>query len=475
MPTAGERCSISFRGCGSNCPPAVALRDLLPDLCNTWKWEKLRFPRGDIDLLEELYLGTRTARVPPKADPLSRPAAPAPVDTFERVRQMYLAKPSPTARTDFFLQIQKRATELLQAHGADSAAELIRGLRAEFPDFAELARLPDRLREKWHRSVDPAEVDRFLVACQRPLPPTAEAPYLRIPLPKAMVPDEVLLGAGRDESGDRMREYLRQTAPGVLTDQLRFSVVAPPLAPGRAQTLVLLAHGPDIASQTLERIAGTPPTGTAADPTARLVVEGVRVDGADQPLLWEGGVGVAHFPVRWVGDTLAGDLTGRATVHVAGLEMVRLDYRLRTAAAEGPAARVLVPDRRHQRAYACHAVADGRLVAALLGRAAAAAPGWGHCTCGDDDRASTDWQRRIKDAILGCDVFYLFWSDAARHSDWVNWDWRCAVAQRDARHIVPVPLDSPEAVPPPAELLQVRPLEEWVLAYEGVRRGLESV
>ena len=62
-------------------------------------------------------------------------------------------------------------------------------------------------------------------------------------------------------------------------------------------------------------------------------------------------------------------------------------------------------------------------------------------------------------------MLYLFWSDAARQSPWVEREWRCAYENRGVDFIDPVPLVSPEVVPPPSELADLH-FNDWVLAYK---------
>jgi len=63
-----------------------------------------------------------------------------------------------------------------------------------------------------------------------------------------------------------------------------------------------------------------------------------------------------------------------------------------------------------------------------------------------------DWELALSDAMEASDVFYLFWSQSARRSDWVEKEWRYALSARGIEFIDPVPLASPEIAPAPPEL-----------------------
>ena len=82
-------------------------------------------------------------------------------------------------------------------------------------------------------------------------------------------------------------------------------------------------------------------------------------------------------------------------------------------------------------------------------------------------RSGEDWESKLLREILGTDVLYLFWSAAASVSHWVEKEWRCALERRGVNFIDPVPLVSPEDVPPPEELGS-KHFNDWILAY---RRG----
>ena len=69
------------------------------------------------------------------------------------------------------------------------------------------------------------------------------------------------------------------------------------------------------------------------------------------------------------------------------------------------------------------------------------------------------------------DVMYLFWSEAASRSKWVEWEWRYGYEKRGIDFIDPCPLDPPSKVPPPKELADLIHFDDWVLAYMSGRAG----
>lgn len=70
------------------------------------------------------------------------------------------------------------------------------------------------------------------------------------------------------------------------------------------------------------------------------------------------------------------------------------------------------------------------------------------------------WERTIYEHIDRSDVFFLFWSTAARNSEWVQKEIRYALERKGpnalgAPEIVPVIIEGPPPVPPPAELRDI--------------------
>jgi hypothetical protein len=67
-------------------------------------------------------------------------------------------------------------------------------------------------------------------------------------------------------------------------------------------------------------------------------------------------------------------------------------------------------------------------------------------------RSGQDWEAELSKVIPKSDVFYLFWSENAQRSEWVEREWRFALDAKGIGFIDPVPLADPEEVPPPPDL-----------------------
>jgi len=69
-------------------------------------------------------------------------------------------------------------------------------------------------------------------------------------------------------------------------------------------------------------------------------------------------------------------------------------------------------------------------------------------------RTGEHYKEKILHEISFRDIFYLFWSKAASKSKWVNKEWNWALEKRGIDFIKPIPLVSPDKVPPPAVLAE---------------------
>lgn len=67
-------------------------------------------------------------------------------------------------------------------------------------------------------------------------------------------------------------------------------------------------------------------------------------------------------------------------------------------------------------------------------------------------RSGDDWESALYREIARRDILFLCWSRYARESEWVEREWRYALAQKGSDCIEPIPLEQPDICPPPREL-----------------------
>jgi hypothetical protein len=87
-------------------------------------------------------------------------------------------------------------------------------------------------------------------------------------------------------------------------------------------------------------------------------------------------------------------------------------------------------------------------------------------------RSNDQYKKRIFEAIDSADILYLFWSRHAKHSNWVDQEWRYGFRQKGLGFIDPVPLVDPRKAPPPAELAEHKHFNDWTLIYSEYEKSL---
>lgn len=198
--------------------------------------------------------------------------------------------------------------------------------------------------------------------------------------------------------------------------------------------------------------------------TVRLQLEGFVVDDPEDTILWEGEIGNASFLVAVPSDIEEGPRTGTAVIMIHGLRVARLYFELWVKAQKSMTYALDATEERYRKAFASYASADRAEVLARIQGIQKAAPDLTVFLDVASLRSGQYWETELWNVIPSNDIFYLFWSDNAARSEWVEKEWRCALESRGLDFIDPVPLASPEEVPPPKELAS-KHFNDWVLAY----------
>lgn len=258
----------------------------------------------------------------------------------------------------------------------------------------------------------------------------------------------------------------RTGTPGVpgAVDNVHFSVTAPPLVlPGAVFILTVWAYLERQRAQVIERAReelgggeiyiqskGPVPVPEGAVLTVRLRVEGLIVDDGEDTILWTGEIGEAGFPVSVPQEAVHGPKHGLATIHVDGLQIAKIHFAINVGATAATAADLGSREERHRTAFASYASEDrDRVVARVQGLKKAGVDVFMDIV---NLRAGELWEEALWREIPARDIFYLFWSEHAARSEYVEKEWRYALQTKGLEFIDPVPLVSPDIVKPPPEL-----------------------
>ena len=266
----------------------------------------------------------------------------------------------------------------------------------------------------------------------------------------------------------------------VLTDAVFFSSIAPArVAPGESFVLDLWAHREELKLSVVEaarqartrdvRVATKGPVEIDRSTTilVRLSIPDLRILALEDAIQWTGTTGNASFPITVPPDVSAGVHLGSCSIFVGPLLVSRLHFELCIVDDARNATAGLVDatvgETRLRSAFASYAAEDREHVLSRLQGILKVLPDLDVFLDVLSLRSGDDWQSRIREEIKVRDVFYLFWSLAASRSEWVDFEWRTALAERGRDYIDPVPLEQARFAPPPTELAGLH-FGDWTLS-----------
>jgi hypothetical protein len=247
-------------------------------------------------------------------------------------------------------------------------------------------------------------------------------------------------------------------------DSVDCTVFAPPkVRPDSAIVVQVFAHRID-ADEDAKRLAeeidesakrrGKLSLGTRLTRGAKLSFElcipEFQIENSRQTLTWRGRTDSVSFGVRIPKDVAAQSVL--ATLHVfqesVPIGTICFTFALdRVGVSEaGP----LGESRRFQNAFVSYARAD---IAEVL-RRVQMLPAVGIRIFQDvfDLVPGERWEFKLYQRILESDVLLLFWSRAAKTSEWVEKEWRYALDNKGDGSILPVVIEGPPIPDPPTEL-----------------------
>jgi len=271
---------------------------------------------------------------------------------------------------------------------------------------------------------------------------------------------------------------VRAPQPAPTMDLVRFSVTAPPSVPPGGDILFdvwahLESHRDEVLRRAREAALGKELVVRERGPvrimrgTAIQVlldpIEGLRMDEREEALAWEGEIASVCFVAQVDLAARPGPRTGTLRFLVDGLLVSRLSFQFAVGPAAA-AARLDTAEQRVRSAFACYASEDRDEVLRIVQGVQKVAPSLDVFLDVARLRSGQLWEAELWKVIPTRDVFYLFWSRAARRSPWVEKEWRCALKSRGLDFIDPAPLDPPEIAPPPEELAGLH-FGDWTLAY----------
>ena len=253
----------------------------------------------------------------------------------------------------------------------------------------------------------------------------------------------------------------------IKRDPVDVSLYAPPEARPSDYLLVqVFIHTPESEGEAQQQAAqfdadstrrGTASLGTAvrrgAWLTFELFMSEVEVTEPIQNLIWRGVTDHVTFPVHIPSGLPPHTLTGRLLVSQEGIPIGRIFFKLRLCAAkESPIRkrRFTGLATRYTLAFISYATPDRREVL----RRVQMLPAVGIRYFQDvlDLDPGDPWADILLQRIDESNVMFLFWSSAAKASEWVQKEWRYGLEKKGSDYIRPVIIEGPPIPEPPPEL-----------------------
>ena len=202
------------------------------------------------------------------------------------------------------------------------------------------------------------------------------------------------------------------------------------------------------------------------DQQFRIVLQSpdTELDCESQVLRWNGKFAAADFEVYLPEDFGKRQLRLRGRVYSGDAVLTDLKLILQIGVPQYgsiPCEKV-----RLRSAFISYASADRAKVVARIQGIQLACPDMDLFFDVESLRRGEHWEGRLYREISDRDLFYLFWSQNAAKSQWVQKELEYALSHKTADYIEPIPLEAPDICPPPSSLMD-KHFNDWTLRYLG--------
>ncbi len=183
--------------------------------------------------------------------------------------------------------------------------------------------------------------------------------------------------------------------------------------------------------------------------TVQLKIDDLIINKLEDYICWVGKVGNADFLVEVPEDIVPGARKGLALLKINGLPTTEINFIINVGTRNHNVEDLSSKVKYFKRAFASYASKDRKQVLARVHGMQKALPSLEIFLDVLKLRSGDIWEAKVRESIAISDIFYLFWSNNARNSKWVDKEWRYALDIKGIEFINPVPL---EFAPPPPEL-----------------------
>ena len=206
----------------------------------------------------------------------------------------------------------------------------------------------------------------------------------------------------------------------------------------------------DLGDNSQEKRSGIQKVRLGAAVKVLLTSPDIPIDDPLEEGIWQGEHLAFSFAVMLPEDYPRRQVLLQASVYIDGVISTRLKFVF--DCTSGTEQKPEVSRKDILSAFVSYASQDRKRVATILQGMQKARPDLDVFFDIDSIRSGAAWEEILHREIDRRDVLFLFWSQNARESKWVDTEWRYALKCKGEEAIEPVPIELPDKCPPPKEL-----------------------
>lgn len=187
--------------------------------------------------------------------------------------------------------------------------------------------------------------------------------------------------------------------------------------------------------------------------TFELRLAGLAVEPSLQRIVWQGRTEYVQFPVTVPVTHPSSDVLGKLLVSQESIPIGQINFKLRVVSAHVRSDRFVKPTgcaTRYTLAFISYASSDRPEVLRRIQMLPAV--GIRYIQDVIDLDPGDRWAQKLFQYIDESDVMFLFWSSAAKDSEWVTKEWRYGLEKKGDAYVRPVVIEGPPTPKPPPEL-----------------------
>jgi hypothetical protein len=211
--------------------------------------------------------------------------------------------------------------------------------------------------------------------------------------------------------------------------------------------------------------------------TIAVNIKGLEIEDPIDTVVWNSEPANASFIIKVPVDCAIGKYPGRAIIKHQGIAIAKIVFLISVDTIEtldyiDHSAETLYP----KSAFASYASANRGEVLSRIQGMKKVAPELDVFLDVFSLRSGQNWQQKLEQHVPTKDTFYLFWSEPAARSEWVEREWKLALSKRGLDYIDPVPLEEPDLVPPPQELSALHFSDAYMayIKYQSIKKQMST-